>query len=230
MGGEKSERRSRSDEAGEPTRGTPPSKGRRRDIGTVRRERWRRHRAPRNRLNETRTDSEAGEGKRPTWRSPRWLITSTSSGCARRIGARARTARRAWTDRARSSTRANLEDNLRSLLDRAKSGHVPSAARAAGPHPEGRWVADAAHRHSDLRGQGPAARGGDGAGGRLRAGVSRLLVRLPAAVARRIKRATALQSTSVRMAGGWVLEVDIKKFFDTLDHGHLREILRRTGT
>ena len=26
--------------------------------------------------------------------------------------------------------------------------------------------------------------------------------------------------------GGWVLEVDIRKFFDNLDHGHLREFLR----
>ena len=37
----------------------------------------------------------------------------------------------------------------------------------------------------------------------------------------------ALQSGSVKMAGGWILEVDIKKFFDTLDHEHLRQILRR---
>ena len=29
------------------------------------------------------------------------------------------------------------------------------------------------------------------------------------------------------MAGGWVLEIDIRKFFDRLDHGTLREILRR---
>jgi group II intron reverse transcriptase/maturase len=29
------------------------------------------------------------------------------------------------------------------------------------------------------------------------------------------------------MGGGWVVEVDIRKFFDTLDHGHLREILCR---
>jgi RNA-directed DNA polymerase len=28
------------------------------------------------------------------------------------------------------------------------------------------------------------------------------------------------------MGGGWVLEVDIRKFFDTLDHAHLRTILR----
>jgi group II intron reverse transcriptase/maturase len=37
----------------------------------------------------------------------------------------------------------------------------------------------------------------------------------------------ALDEALVRMAGGWVLEVDIRKFFDTLDHEHLREILRR---
>lgn len=29
------------------------------------------------------------------------------------------------------------------------------------------------------------------------------------------------------MGGGWILEVDIRSFFDTLDHGHLQEILRR---
>jgi group II intron reverse transcriptase/maturase len=31
----------------------------------------------------------------------------------------------------------------------------------------------------------------------------------------------------MRTAGGWVLEVDVRKFFDTMDHGHIREILRR---
>ncbi|HXD23524.1 MAG TPA: group II intron reverse transcriptase/maturase [Gemmatimonadaceae bacterium] len=35
----------------------------------------------------------------------------------------------------------------------------------------------------------------------------------------------ALQAATTRMAGGWILEVDIQKFFDTLDHAHLREIL-----
>jgi group II intron reverse transcriptase/maturase len=29
------------------------------------------------------------------------------------------------------------------------------------------------------------------------------------------------------MAGGWIVEVDIRKFFDTVEHSHLREILRR---
>jgi group II intron reverse transcriptase/maturase len=37
----------------------------------------------------------------------------------------------------------------------------------------------------------------------------------------------ALRTITMTMAGGWVLEVDIKKFFDTLDHAHLREILSR---
>jgi group II intron reverse transcriptase/maturase len=37
----------------------------------------------------------------------------------------------------------------------------------------------------------------------------------------------ALQSALVRTAGGWVLEVDVRKFFDTLDHERLREILSR---
>jgi group II intron reverse transcriptase/maturase len=36
-----------------------------------------------------------------------------------------------------------------------------------------------------------------------------------------------LRQQLVCMAGGWVLEVDIKKFFDTLEHSHLQEILRQ---
>jgi len=31
----------------------------------------------------------------------------------------------------------------------------------------------------------------------------------------------------MQVGGGWVLEVDIRKFFDTLDHGYLREILQQ---
>ena len=37
----------------------------------------------------------------------------------------------------------------------------------------------------------------------------------------------AVQHGAVRMAGGWVLEVDIRKFFDSVDHGHMMAILRR---
>jgi retron-type reverse transcriptase len=31
----------------------------------------------------------------------------------------------------------------------------------------------------------------------------------------------------MEMTGAWVVEVDISKFFDTLDHGHLRTILQQ---
>jgi group II intron reverse transcriptase/maturase len=36
----------------------------------------------------------------------------------------------------------------------------------------------------------------------------------------------ALWEGASKGQGGWILEVDIRKFFDTLDHGHLREFLR----
>jgi RNA-directed DNA polymerase len=36
-----------------------------------------------------------------------------------------------------------------------------------------------------------------------------------------------LQRQACRMAGGWLLEVDISRFFDTLDHKHLRDILQQ---
>jgi len=37
----------------------------------------------------------------------------------------------------------------------------------------------------------------------------------------------ALWKQAMDMAGGWILEVDIRKFFDTLDRAHLREMLQR---
>jgi retron-type reverse transcriptase len=40
----------------------------------------------------------------------------------------------------------------------------------------------------------------------------------------------AVQNAAWRMKGGWIVEVDIRKFFDTVAHVHLREILgRRIG-
>ncbi len=36
-----------------------------------------------------------------------------------------------------------------------------------------------------------------------------------------------IQSRLMRMGGGWVLDVDIRKFFDSLSHDHLRNILAR---
>ena len=40
----------------------------------------------------------------------------------------------------------------------------------------------------------------------------------------------AIRDMTMQMRGGWIVEVDIRKFFDTVDHAHLREILgRRIG-
>jgi group II intron reverse transcriptase/maturase len=37
----------------------------------------------------------------------------------------------------------------------------------------------------------------------------------------------AVQNAAWRLNGGWIVEVDIRKFFDSVAHVHLREILRR---
>lgn len=37
----------------------------------------------------------------------------------------------------------------------------------------------------------------------------------------------ALWQRTMKMGGGWIVEVDIRKFFDTIDHGHLRAFLKR---
>ena len=37
----------------------------------------------------------------------------------------------------------------------------------------------------------------------------------------------ALWQQTMKMGGGWIVEVDIRKFFDTIDHGHLRAFLKR---
>ena len=37
----------------------------------------------------------------------------------------------------------------------------------------------------------------------------------------------ALRKETMRIGGGWILEVDLRKFFDTLDHSHLRDLVSR---
>src|SRR5215472_19031060 len=37
----------------------------------------------------------------------------------------------------------------------------------------------------------------------------------------------ALWNQTMATGGGWIVDVDIRKFFDTIDHGHLRELLQR---
>ena len=31
----------------------------------------------------------------------------------------------------------------------------------------------------------------------------------------------------MKLGEGWIVDVDLRKFFDTIDHGHLREFLKR---
>jgi group II intron reverse transcriptase/maturase len=120
----------------------------------------------------------------------------------------------------------NLESNLRSLLDRAKSGTyvAPPVRRVDLPKGDGSqtrpigiptfedkvlqravaMVLEAVYEQSFL----------DCSYG-FRPGRS---ARQALAVA---------QNETVKMAGRWVLEIDVRKFFDTLDHNHLRRIVQQ---
>jgi RNA-directed DNA polymerase len=122
---------------------------------------------------------------------------------------------------------ANLEGNLQSLLDRAKSGtyvappvrrvHIPKAGsvtetRALGiPTFEDKVLQRAVAMvletiyEQDFLDCSYGFRPGRSAHQALE----------------------ALWQRTMKMGGGWIVEVDIRKFFDTIDHGHLRDFLKR---
>jgi group II intron reverse transcriptase/maturase len=120
---------------------------------------------------------------------------------------------------------ANLEDNLRSLLNRAKSGtyQAPPVRRVHIPKGSG----------SETRPIG------------IPTFEDKVLQRAVAMVLEAVYEQDfldcsygfrpgrsahhaleALQHQAVVMGGGWVIELDIRKFFDTVGHDHLREFLR----
>jgi RNA-directed DNA polymerase len=120
----------------------------------------------------------------------------------------------------------DLDNNLRSLLDRAKSGryfappvrrvHIPKAGSQTETRPIGiPTLEDKILQRAVVMLLEPIYEQdfSDGSYG-FRPGRS---------------AHDALESLwkgLMDMGGGWVLEVDIRKFFDTLDHAHLREFLR----
>jgi RNA-directed DNA polymerase len=120
----------------------------------------------------------------------------------------------------------HLEDNLRALLDRAKSGtyRAPPVKRVHIPKGDG----------SSTRPIGiPTFEDKV-----LQRAVTMLLEAIyeedfyEHSYGFRPRRSAhqaldVVQNTAVRWGGGWIVEVDIQKFFDTLDHERLREILRR---
>ena len=121
----------------------------------------------------------------------------------------------------------NLEANLQNLLDRAKSGtyvappvrrvHIPKAGSATETRPLGiptyedkilqRAVLLALEPvyETDFLDVSHGFRPGRGAHGAL----------------------DSLWKQEMKLGGGWIVDVDLRKFFDTINHGHLREFLKR---
>jgi group II intron reverse transcriptase/maturase len=121
----------------------------------------------------------------------------------------------------------NLEDNLRDLLERAKSGtyrappvkrvHIPKGDRGGQTRPIG------IPTFEDKILQRAVAMV-------LEAIYEQDFMDCSYGFRPRRSAHQALQSfrnQTMAMGGGWVLEVDIRSYFDTIDHGHLREILQQ---
>ena len=175
-------------------------------------------------LNETRTDSETGEGK--SGLALKTLAHHIDVDWLREAYRRTRKdGARASTDRARSSTRSSWRTTS-SRFSIARSPGRTGRRRCGGctsRRAMGRRRGPSAFRPSRTRSCSARWRW---CWGRLRAGVSRLLVWLSARSLRAPSAASA-PNAAVRWPAAGSSRSISEEFFDTLDHAHLREILRR---
>jgi group II intron reverse transcriptase/maturase len=123
--------------------------------------------------------------------------------------------------------KVNLMDNLRDLLNRAQSGtyvappvrraHIPKPGSPNETRPLGiPTFEDKILQRAVLRVLEPLYETAfrDGAHGfRPKRGAHGAL--------------RSLRNNAMKLRGGWIVDVDLRKVFDTIDQGHLREFLKR---